>query len=38
MKIILLADKEQKEELIAGDQEISAELIWSDELASLQTN
>ncbi|MFI5129686.1 MAG: 3-hydroxyacyl-CoA dehydrogenase family protein [Chitinophagales bacterium] len=38
MKIVLLANKEQKEELIAGNKEISAELIWSDELASLQNN
>jgi len=36
MKIILLADNEQKVELIPHQQEIGAELIWSDDLGSLQ--
>ena len=36
MKIILLANKEQKEELIPQQQEINAGLIWSDDLASLK--
>ena len=35
MKIILLADKEQKEELVPADEEISAELLWSDDITSL---
>jgi len=38
MKIILLADKEQKEELVPRNQNISAELIWTDELASLEND
>jgi 3-hydroxybutyryl-CoA dehydrogenase len=38
MKIILLATKEQKEELIARQQDITAELIWSDDLTSLQND
>jgi len=38
MKIILLANKEQKEELIATEPDIAAELIWPAELTSLQND
>jgi 3-hydroxybutyryl-CoA dehydrogenase len=36
MKIILLASIEQKEELIAQGQDVSVELLWSDEHGSLR--
>jgi 3-hydroxybutyryl-CoA dehydrogenase len=36
MRIILLADKEQKEEFVPPDSDIRAEMIWSDQIASIQ--
>src|SRR5260370_30648410 len=35
MKIILLADTEQKEELLAQQENTPAELIWTTELSAL---
>jgi|SRR5258706_2868030 len=38
MKIILLADKEQKEELLLRNGDIPQDLTWTDKLASFQTD